>query len=688
MPRRGKSKTKASDIPSRGAFAGRSFGSSPSGTLDSVTPPARRRVKASDLGLLPRKTARSAVQSWNRSSAMDYFTNAFARMGWGTESLPEGTAYDLVRLSNNYYLLLTLYRNHWLARRIVDLPAIDMTRAWPKLACELPPDDIKKFDRTVSRTYTPMQVRTAIKWARLYGGAGALIVIKGHEKYLEEPLDLEDVTPGSYQGLIPFDRWVGIYPTGNITEGIGHPSDWGMPEFYEVRGPDSAQEFKVHASRILRFLGPTVPAPEYQAQMYWGLSMLEVCYEELRKRDNASWAILNLMFRANLIAQVNPQLAPMLAGLGTSQSALQNYQRIMEAQNHLISSQSMLILPEGSEMQSVQYAFGGMAEVYAQFQMDTSGAAEIPVTRLFGRTITGLGQSNDADERLYEEKIAADQNEQVRPQLDKLYPVICMSEFGEVPDDLDFKFPSIRVLTEEDKADKADKVAAPIIAAYNSGLLGRKTALKELKQLGDTTEVFTNITEETIDEASDEPDMMGEEMEQGPPGGNPGSKARPNPSRVEKQFAAGAEDSISLTAAAQARRWIKWHGMDITIENHRRSTRSGFAPDGKMWNVTLTEDYGYLQRTKGADGDQLDVFVGSQPAAANVYIVHTLKAPAFVEYDEDKCMLDFPSPEAAKAAFLENYDRPEHFGSMDVVPVKDFATAWNPDGKFTLEFQQ
>lgn len=44
----------------------------------------------------------------------------------------------------------------------------------------------------------------------------------------------------------------------------------------------------------------------------------------------------------------------------------------------------------------------GISDVYQQFQLDMSGASEIPVTRLFGRTISGLGQSNDADERMYE----------------------------------------------------------------------------------------------------------------------------------------------------------------------------------------------------------------------------------------------------------------------------------------------
>lgn len=607
-----------------------------------------------------------------RSIARDYFSNQVARLGYGTPSLAEGTEYDLVRLSNNYYLLLTLYRNQWLARKIVDLPAVDMTRAWPKIVSDLPPDDIKKFDRTIQRTYSPRAVRQAIKWARLYGGAGALIAIKGHEKYLDEPLDLDDVNPGSYLGLIPFDRWVGIYPEGQVSEGVGHPVDWGLPEYYVVRGPDTAVDFKVHCSRILRFTGPEVPTPEFQAQMYWGISIIEIVWEELRKRDNASWAILNLLFRANLIAQVNPELAQILSGLGSGQQATQRFWKTMQAQNELMSNQSMMILGKEGKLDSVQYSFSGIGEVLAQFQMDVAGAADMTVTKVFGRTITGLGQSNEGDERLYEIKIASDQEELVRPQLDKLYPVVCMSEFAEVPDDLDFKFPSVRVLSEEEKGDLAEKGSAPIIAAYNSAIIGRKTALKELRQLADTTGIFSNITDEIIDEADDEPELPGEEG-MGGPGGGPSSHSKPNPARTEKQFAAGAEDAWPV------RKFINWHGCDVTIENPVGSTRSGMA-GLKIWSVVMSNDYGYIQRTRtqAADGDALDCFVGNDPKAQMVYVITTMRAPEFTEPDEAKCMLDFPSAAAAKAAFFANYDRPEHFGSMEQMLVLDFIERYVP----------
>lgn len=474
---------------------------------------------------------------------MDYFANMAARMGYGTPSLAEGTDYQMVRLSNNYWLMLTLYRNHWLARRIVDIPAQDMTRKWANLTCQIDPQAIQQFDRVLAKTYTPQRICQTIKWARLYGGAGALIAIKGHENKLEEPLDYDDVNPGTYLGLIPFDRWVGIWPDSEISDDLDHPIDWGLPKYYNVTSSDaSSQTFRVHASRILRFTGPDIPTPEFQAQVYWGISVLELVWEELKKRDNASWSILQLLFRANLIAQTNPELAQLLSGVGMSQQALQQFSSRMQAQNELLSNQSMLVLPEKGQMQAIQYSFAGIGEVYAQFQMDVAGAARSTVTRLFGRTISGLGQSNDQDERMYEEWVHEDQEDQLRPALNKLYPVVCMSVLGEIPDDLDFEFPSVRVLTEEEKSEMTEKASAPIIAAYNSGLISPKIALMEFRSLSDTTGIFTNITDEDIEKADDEPLKMGEGM-----GGIEGAEKenKPNPQREMKEESGGAEDSAS-----------------------------------------------------------------------------------------------------------------------------------------------
>ena len=335
----------------------------------------------------------------NLAHALDQFSNPSARTGWGTPNLIEGTEYPLVRTTFNYVLLYSLYESSWISRRIVDTPACDMIRAWPKLTSDIEPKELSKIDRVLRRTNTKNNLLTAMKWARLFGGAGALIIISGQESELDKPLDLDEVPIGSYAGIIPFDRWAGIYPGTKICTDIRRPVDFNLPETYRVQGTGGAS-FEVHASRVLRFTGPTVPTPEREAYSFWGISVMEPVLQELKKRDNVSANIAALTFRANILGMKFPDLASLMSGLGMPGNAGMQFEQRMSQLNHMLSNQSLIPLPADGSIEATSYSFSGLAEVYQQFCLDISGAAQIPVARLWGRTITGLGQTGDGDENL------------------------------------------------------------------------------------------------------------------------------------------------------------------------------------------------------------------------------------------------------------------------------------------------
>jgi phage-related protein (TIGR01555 family) len=621
------------------------------------------------------------------ASVMDYFTNAPARMGFGTPSLAEGASYELIRFSYDYWMLITLYRNHWISRRIIDTPANDMVKAWPKLTSDITPEDITKVDRVIRRTGTKAQMLTAMKWARLFGGAGALIAIKGHEKELDQPLDLDTVEIGGYQGLIPFDRWAGINPDGEICTDMGRPLDFSKPEYYSVRA-NGGESFRVHSTRILRFLGPTVPTPEVEAQTWWGISVLEPIYEAIRKLDNMSWNILSLTFRANILGMKFPDLASLLSGLGSSQKASQNFETRMSAVNHLISNQSLVPLPAEGSIESTAYTFGGLSDVYQQFQLDLSGGSGIPVTRLWGRTITGLGQSNDADERIYEEKIAQDQSTDMVPQLEKLYPVVCMSELGEVPDDLDLTCPSVRVLDEKEKAELAKSVADTVTVYMNGGIMSPQIGAKEVKQSSDATGIGTNLTDEFIATLSNKVQSegeLGEGLFGEESGGEPQLEAASGPQKVlremgkEKQEQEPAPTSKVKGKAADsdgAGPEREVHGFKVVIETPKGYPRHGLTPDGKKWSQVLPYDYGYFKGIEGADGDSLDIALGDDPSSDWVYVFDQSTLGKKASFDESKVFMNFATQGDALRAFKAGHHKAEEvFMDFTPMPIGEFK-AW------------
>ena len=97
--------------------------------MSSGTARVSRQYQATD--------ARAIESASTRAQIKDYFINVASRSGWGTPSITEATDYELVRLSYDYWLMITLYQNHWICGKIVDVPARDMVKAWPRITSEM-----------------------------------------------------------------------------------------------------------------------------------------------------------------------------------------------------------------------------------------------------------------------------------------------------------------------------------------------------------------------------------------------------------------------------------------------------------------------------------------------------------------------------------------------------------------------
>lgn len=115
-----------------------------------------------------------------------------------------------------------------------------------------------------------------------------------------------------------------------------------------------------------------------------------------------------------------------------------------------------------------------------------------------------------------------------------------------------------------------------------------------------------------------------------------------------------------------------FQGMHICIENKKGSVRSGTEPNGKPWSIKMPFDYGYVKGTEGTDGDEVDCFIGPDKEAKYVYVVHQRTNDQKKEYDEDKCMIGFSSPDEAKKAYHSAYNNVDLFTSMSMMTVDEF----------------
>lgn len=123
---------------------------------------------------------------------------------------------------------------------------------------------------------------------------------------------------------------------------------------------------------------------------------------------------------------------------------------------------------------------------------------------------------------------------------------------------------------------------------------------------------------------------------------------------------------------------ITVQGLDISVENPRGSARSGKRPDGSTWAHTMSDHYGYIKRTTGADGEQIDVYVGPNPESQRVFVVDQLNQ-GDGSFDEHKIMLGYGSKAAAVKAYKSNFDKGWKVGPVKDMTVDEFKT-WLKDG--------
>lgn len=435
---------------------------------------------------------RGAQPNTEAVSVQDAFSNPLFRLGYGSQSPLEATEYPLTRMTDNYALLNSLYRDNWVVQNVVGIIPDDMTKKWFAPAGAVGPEHLKELDRVQRVTALRERVNEGLRWGRLYGGAAGLIMIRGQEGMLGQPLELESIYPGTFQGLYILDRWQGVVPGMELVFEGGEP----VPAYYSITDARGNTVAKVHHSRLVRFTGRDLPFLERVAELYWGESEVEALYNDVVKHDNVAANMAALTFRANVDTMEVQNLDQLFSV--TSGEQQRRFWNVMQAQSVMKSNFGMQLVNRGDQIKNTQYTFTGLQEVYDSMCLDLSGASRIPVTKLFGRSPAGMNATGESDLRNYYDYVDTLREAKLRPILEKLLPVLAMSAWGAVPDGLDITFPPLWTPTAAEVAEIALKKAQAIRDTFQAGLFRADTAQRELKKLADETGMFDSISEEEI----------------------------------------------------------------------------------------------------------------------------------------------------------------------------------------------
>lgn len=312
------------------------------------------------------------------------------------------------------------YQTNWLARQIVDVPAEDMCREWRTLKTDTA-DDIRAEE---DRLMIPMMVQEASTWSGLYGGAG-ILMITGQD--LTKPLNVNRVRKGDLKRVIVFDRYdmsAMMMNTYNVLA-----DNFLMPEFYTITGGGQ----QIHWSHFARFNGARLPRRQMQQTQGWGDSDLRKCLEDIMDLVAAKDGIAELMQEANVDIIKRDGLADELAS-DQDDAITQRYALFSQ-----MKSVVQMALLDGDETYDRKTLdLGGVAPVIETFMTWISGAADIPVTRLFGTSAKGMNATGEGDMNNYFNSIRSKQLVRLDPGMRTLDEVLVRSAVGYWPDDFNY----------------------------------------------------------------------------------------------------------------------------------------------------------------------------------------------------------------------------------------------------------
>ncbi len=360
-------------------------------------------------------------------------------------------------------VLSEFYEGNGLFSKIIDAPAEEAIKHGFTLD-GITDQDINTFaEEALDELDWEETAMTAIKWARLFGGAIAVLLINDGGG-LEEPLNWHNIK--SIDDIRVYDRSV-IQPdyesifSYDPTDPFGtRGSRLGMPERYRVTSRYGS--FTVHDSRCLVFQNGILPEGcTNSVYQMWGMPEYIRIRRAIRNTELAHESAPKMLDKTVQPVYKMKNLSSELTTEDGETALLKRLQAIDLARGIL---NSIAIDAEGEDYDFKTFQFSGVAETIDATCNYLSALTSIPQTILFGRSPAGMNATGTSDMENYYNYVQRIQKRMLKSNLRYLLSVIFQAglytgEVKEVPP-IKISFSPLWSLSEKEQAELEKAKAA------------------------------------------------------------------------------------------------------------------------------------------------------------------------------------------------------------------------------------
>ena len=283
------------------------------------------------------------------SSQYEFFTNTSAAL----------ISLQRVLLSYAYTLFGPL-------RTLVDQPVYDAFKGGVKIKSDLvDPEELEELHRVLKKLKVQRKVVDALRWDRLFGGAG--IIINTPQDYTK-PFDVNKLKQGTKVQFIVADRWElqwqGLPNAPESTFGYFPGSGYSQQQVagMEINDQTRFNISKIHQSRVFKVIGEESPSLVRQRLQGWGMSVVEAVIRECNLYFKENNVVFELLDEAKVdVWKIKGFNASILSQIARGQTS-SRIQLAQQMKNFL----NAITLDKEDDYEQKQLSFAGLPEILEQ----------------------------------------------------------------------------------------------------------------------------------------------------------------------------------------------------------------------------------------------------------------------------------------------------------------------------------
>lgn len=300
------------------------------------------------------------------------------------------------------------------------------------------------------------------KWARIYGGAGCLLVVDDGLE-LTDPLDISKVR--KLYSMIVFSRWE-LIP--NLIETDIRSKDFGKVLTYRISPQSNSNTHleEVHHSRVLRFDGVRLPRRLEISNNYWGDSIYSRLENALRNFNTSHDSAASVLqdFTTDVFKMKN--LAELVAA-----GKENDIKTRIELANMSKSVIKAMVLDLEEDYEVKARSLSGVPDLLNKADERLTVAAKVPHTLLLGQSPSGLNATGNSEQRNWYDYISGQQELNLKYKYNLLIQLVAINKGIQLPQDWSWEFKPLWQMSDQENATFRKLVAETDALYIQNGVL-------------------------------------------------------------------------------------------------------------------------------------------------------------------------------------------------------------------------